>query len=116
MLGFDSIVADPDQEAELLGLRGAGVRVTAHGKPIQLPPPEAGYADELPLEARRSCVVLSASAIGNPETARRQLAEFVERTKPDELMVTSQVYDHAAAPVLRAADGGRVDPSPALAK
>jgi alkanesulfonate monooxygenase SsuD/methylene tetrahydromethanopterin reductase-like flavin-dependent oxidoreductase (luciferase family) len=40
--------------------------------------------------------VLSVSAIGSPETARRQLQELVERTKPDELMVTSQVYDHEA--------------------
>ena len=34
--------------------------------------------------------------IGSPDTARRQLNEFVERTRPDELMVTAQVYDHAA--------------------
>ena len=40
--------------------------------------------------------VLSASAIGSPETARRQLDEFIARTKPDELIVTAQVYDHQA--------------------
>lgn len=98
MLGFNAIVADTDEEAELLATSVQQAFVSLRtGHPIQLPPPSPGFADELPLETRailRS--VLSASAIGSPETARRQLDEFVERTKPDELMVTSQVYDHAA--------------------
>ena len=98
MLGFNAIVADTDEEAELLATSVQQAFVALRtGHPIQLPPPKAGYADELPLESRailRS--VLSASAIGSPETARRQVEEFVDRTKPDELMVTAQVYDHAA--------------------
>ena len=98
MLGFNAIVADTDAEAELLAssVQQAFVALRT-GQPIKLPPPKAGYAEQLPLESRailRS--VLSASAIGSPETASRQLSEFVERTKPDELMVTAQVYDHAA--------------------
>ena len=98
MLGFNAIVADTDEEAQLLATSVQQAFVSLRtGNAIQLPPPKAGYADELPLEARailRS--VLSASAIGSPETARRQLTEFVERTKPDELIVTAQVYDHQA--------------------
>jgi alkanesulfonate monooxygenase SsuD/methylene tetrahydromethanopterin reductase-like flavin-dependent oxidoreductase (luciferase family) len=39
---------------------------------------------------------LSCSAIGNPDTARRQVEQFVDRYKPDELMVTAQIYDHQA--------------------
>ena len=67
------------------------------GHPIKLPPPKPGYADELPLEAQATLrQILSASAIGNPETARREVAEFIERTRPDELMVTAQVFDHQA--------------------
>jgi alkanesulfonate monooxygenase SsuD/methylene tetrahydromethanopterin reductase-like flavin-dependent oxidoreductase (luciferase family) len=34
--------------------------------------------------------------VGSPETVREQVAAFVERTGADELMVTSQVFDHAA--------------------
>jgi luciferase family oxidoreductase group 1 len=98
MLGLNAIVAHTDEEAQLLAtsVQQAFVALRA-GNPIQLPPPKPGYADELALESRailRS--VLSASAIGSPETARRQLDEFVDRTKPDELMVTAQVYDHQA--------------------
>jgi luciferase family oxidoreductase group 1 len=98
MLGFNAIVADSDEEAELIATSVQQAFVALRtGHPIKLPPPKAGYLDELPLEARailRS--VLSASAIGSPATARRQLDEFVERTKPDELIVTAQVYDHRA--------------------
>jgi alkanesulfonate monooxygenase SsuD/methylene tetrahydromethanopterin reductase-like flavin-dependent oxidoreductase (luciferase family) len=98
MLGFNAIVAESDEEAELLATSVQQAFVSLRtGNPIQLPPPKRGYADELPMEARailRS--VLSASAIGSAATARRQLDEFVQRTKPDELIVTAQVYDHQA--------------------
>jgi alkanesulfonate monooxygenase SsuD/methylene tetrahydromethanopterin reductase-like flavin-dependent oxidoreductase (luciferase family) len=98
MLGFNAIVADTDEQAELLATsveQAFGSLRTGH--PIQLPPPRPDYVDELPLEARANLrSVLSASAIGSPKTARRELADFVERTKPNELMVTAQVYDHAA--------------------
>jgi len=40
--------------------------------------------------------VLTCSAIGSPATARREFAEFVDRAKPDEVMVTAQIFDHAA--------------------
>jgi luciferase family oxidoreductase group 1 len=98
MLGFNAIVADTDEEAELLATSVQQAFVALRtGNPIKLPPPRAGYADALPMEARailRS--VLSVSAIGSPATARRKLDEFVARTKPDELIVTAQVYDHQA--------------------
>ena len=96
MLGFNAIVADTDEEAELLStsIQQAFVALRT-GDPIQLPPPKPGFADALPLEARATLrAVLSASAIGSPETARRQTEEFVERTRPDELIVTAQIYDH----------------------
>lgn len=98
MLGFNAIVAGTDEEAELLATSVQQAFVSLRlGKPIKLPPPKAGYAEELPLEARailRS--VLAASAIGSPEKARQQLTDFVERTKPDELIVTAQIHDHQA--------------------
>jgi luciferase family oxidoreductase group 1 len=98
MLGFNAIVADTDDEAERLATSVQQAFVSLRtGNPIKLPPPRPGFADELSLESRailRS--VLSASAIGSPETARRQTEEFIERTRPDELIVTAQVYDHQA--------------------
>ena len=37
-----------------------------------------------------------ATVVGAPETVRRGLLAFAERTGADELMLTSQIYDHAA--------------------
>ena len=98
MLGFNAIVADTDEEAAVLATSVQQAFVALRtGNPGQLPSPKPGFAEELPMESRailRS--VLSASAIGSPATAARQVREFVERTKPDELMVTAQIYDHQA--------------------
>ena len=98
MLGFNAFVADSDEEAELLSTSVQQAFVALRtGQPTKLPPPKPGYAETLPLQSRailRS--VLSCSAIGSPETARRQVAEFVDRYRPDELMVTAQIYDHQA--------------------
>jgi luciferase family oxidoreductase group 1 len=98
MLGFNAIVADTDEEAQLLATSVQQAFVSLRtGHPVKLPPPKPGYADELPLEARATLrQILSASAIGSPQTARREVAEFIERTRPDELMVTAQVFDHQA--------------------
>ena len=119
MLGFNAILADTDEEAEVLATSVQQAFISLRtGHPIQLPAPMPGFAEGLPVEARailRS--VLSASAIGNPETARRQLNEFVERTEPDELMITAQIYDHRAR--LRSYEllmQAVSQPSPALAK
>ena len=39
---------------------------------------------------------LSSAAVGSPETVRRGLESFIDRTGADELIVTSQIFDHAA--------------------
>jgi alkanesulfonate monooxygenase SsuD/methylene tetrahydromethanopterin reductase-like flavin-dependent oxidoreductase (luciferase family) len=39
---------------------------------------------------------LSVAVVGSPETVRRGLAAFIARTGADEVMVTAQIFDHAA--------------------
>jgi len=39
---------------------------------------------------------LSCSATGSPDTVRHELAALIERYKPDEIMVTGMIHDHAA--------------------
>ena len=39
---------------------------------------------------------LSCSAIGSPGEVQGAIEAFIERTGADELMVTSQIYDHEA--------------------
>lgn len=98
MLGFNCFAADTDQEAELLATSVQQAFVALRtGRPAQLPPPLAGYAETLPLESRVILKsVLTCSAIGSPDTVRRQVAEFVDRTEADELIVTSQIFNHEA--------------------
>jgi luciferase family oxidoreductase group 1 len=98
MLGFNCFAADTDEEAALLStsIQQAFVALRT-GQPTQLLPPKPGYAESLPLEARAMLQnIFTCSAIGSPATVRRQVEEFVERTKADELIVTSQIYDHQA--------------------
>ncbi|MEA3134379.1 MAG: hypothetical protein QOG17_2225 [Gammaproteobacteria bacterium] len=98
MLGFNIFAADSDAEAHLLAtsMQQAFVNLRS-GRPTQLPPPLAGYESELPSAAKAMLAdVLASSAIGSPDTVRRALAAFIDRTKPDELMMTSQIFDHSA--------------------
>lgn len=98
MLGFNVVGADTDAEAQLLAssMQQAFVRLRS-GRPGQLPPPVPGYLESLGgREGEMLAEVLACSAVGSPETVRRGLREFVERTGADELMVTSQIFDHAA--------------------
>ncbi|CAN5181828.1 LLM class flavin-dependent oxidoreductase [soil metagenome] len=98
MLGFNCFAADSDEEAQLLAtsIQQAFVALRTC-QPAQLPPPKSGYSDSLPMQSRAILRgVLSCSAIGSPETVRRQVEEFVKRTGADELIVTSQIHDPEA--------------------
>jgi luciferase family oxidoreductase group 1 len=98
MLGFNIFAADSDAEAKLLAtsMQQAFVSLRS-GHPTQLPPPLEGYESQLPPGAKAMLAdVLASSAIGSPDTVRRALLAFIDRTKPDELMMTSQIFDHAA--------------------
>jgi alkanesulfonate monooxygenase SsuD/methylene tetrahydromethanopterin reductase-like flavin-dependent oxidoreductase (luciferase family) len=56
-----------------------------------------GYADRIgPDERALLDDVLSCSAIGSPAVVRASLRSFIDRTGADELMIASQIYDHAA--------------------
>jgi luciferase family oxidoreductase group 1 len=98
MLGFNVFAADSDEEAQLLAtsLMQAFVALRT-GMPTPLRPPVPNYLQELP-PAYRATIdqLLSCSAIGTPAIVAQQIRAFVERTGADELMITSQVYDHRA--------------------
>src|SRR4051812_35612642 len=98
MLGFNAFAAATNEEAELLStsVQQAFVNLRT-GNPGKLPPPLPGYADTLPPQARAMLdQVLTCSAIGDAATVKAAIEAFVERTGADELMITSQIYDHQA--------------------
>jgi alkanesulfonate monooxygenase SsuD/methylene tetrahydromethanopterin reductase-like flavin-dependent oxidoreductase (luciferase family) len=67
------------------------------GMPGKLQPPAPGYYENL-FPPQRAMVdhFLSCAAIGAPETVRTAMERFIAETGADELMVTSQMYDHRA--------------------
>ena len=98
MLGLNVVAAPTDAEATLLfsSLQQAFVNLRT-GHPGPLPPPVEGYADGLDPSARSILgQALSCAIVGSPETVRQGLDAFLARTGADELMVTAQVFDHAA--------------------
>ena len=98
MLGFNVFAAATDEEGRLLftSLQQAFVNLR-RGMPGRLPPPVAGFEGQLsPIERAMIAQALSSSAVGSPETVRRAVEAFVARTGADELIVTSQIFDHDA--------------------
>ena len=98
ILGINVVAADTDDEARLLATSGRQAFASLRqGKPIPLPPPDRAFDREvvpfgtIPLEE-----VQSVSMVGAPSTVREGIERFVEQTRPDELMVVSHIYDHAA--------------------
>jgi luciferase family oxidoreductase group 1 len=98
MLGFNVIAADTDDEARYLftSIQQAFLNLR-RGQPAQLPPPVAGFGETMtPAERGMLEQALACSAVGSPDTVRRGVEAFVARTGADELIVTSQIYDHTA--------------------
>jgi luciferase family oxidoreductase group 1 len=98
MLGFNVFAADSDDEAQVLAtsMQQAFVSLRS-GRPSRLKPPVPGYREQLgPAERAMLEQVLACSAIGARDTVAAQLRDFIARTGADELMLTSQIFDHAA--------------------
>ncbi|HEX2518211.1 MAG TPA: LLM class flavin-dependent oxidoreductase [Castellaniella sp.] len=98
MLGYNVFAADTDDEARFLATSWQQSFINLRtGRPSRLPPPVRGYAESLPPMARELLDhILSCTAIGSPDTVARQMQAFVDETQPDELIVTCNMYDHAA--------------------
>jgi len=97
MLGFNVFAANTDEEGQYLASSMQQMFVNLRtGTPSRLQPPVRGYRENLP-PAHHAILeqVLSCSAIGSPETVRRALEAFIAKTGADELMITSQIYDHS---------------------
>ncbi|MGJ7495086.1 LLM class flavin-dependent oxidoreductase [Variovorax sp. RT4R15] len=98
MLGFNVFAADTDEEANFRASSWHQAFVNLRsGRPGRLPPPVKNYRGTVgPAENALLDSVLSCSAVGSVETVRAGMQAFIARTGADELMITSQVFDHAA--------------------
>jgi luciferase family oxidoreductase group 1 len=99
MLGLNVVAAQSDAEARRLftSLQQAFINLRS-GQPGPLPPPVEDIAPFLadPRIAGMLQSALSAAVAGSPETVKRGVGDFIARHRPDEIMATGQVFDHAA--------------------
>jgi len=98
MLALNVVGAQTDVEARRLftSLQQSFVNLR-RGHPGLIPAP----IDDIesywnPLEKSGVSQALSCSVVGDEQTVREGVAAFIERHKPDELLVTANVFDHAA--------------------
>ncbi len=98
MLGFNIFAAETEQEAIFLASSAQQSFINLRsGRPSKLPPPVANLWDQLG-GAERAILnqVLSCSAIGTGQQVLDALLTFIAKTQADELMITSQIFDHQA--------------------
>jgi len=98
MLGVNVFAAETDAAAQLLfsSQQQAFVNLRT-GRPGKLPPPVENFVAGLPLQAKAMLDdALACSIVGGPDTVQRGLQDFVARTGADALMVTAQIFNHAA--------------------
>lgn len=98
MVGVNIIAADTNAEARRLftSLQQAFVNLR-NGRPSRLPPPVDADALQLsPMDQMALAQMLAYSIVGAADAVRRGLEEVVAQTSADELIVASQIFEHAA--------------------
>ncbi|WP_374543606.1 LLM class flavin-dependent oxidoreductase [Sphingorhabdus sp.] len=97
MAAMNIIAADSDDEAEYLAssIQQSFVALRT-GNPRQMQPPVEGYKASLPPHIGAMLdELLSCSAIGSVEAVKRGVAQFINRTQADEIIVACSMFDHA---------------------
>lgn len=98
MLAVNVFGADSDDEGAYLrtSMQQAFARMRT-GTRGKLPRPVEDIDAVIGTAVRASVdQMLQVSATGSPATVRMQLRGFIERYQPDEVILTSQIHDHAA--------------------
>jgi luciferase family oxidoreductase group 1 len=100
MLGVNVVAAETDSDARRLFTSHQQVFLALRrGQLGPLPPPvdpERFRSQLAPHERLELDHTLSAAIVGSPATVRDGLAAFIAEHQPDEVIVTSQVFDHQA--------------------
>jgi luciferase family oxidoreductase group 1 len=98
MLGLNVVAAETDQAALRLftSLQQAFINLRT-GRPGPLPAPVDDIEAIIDPSAHSLLQqTLSRSVVGSPATVKAGLSAFIARTGADEIMVTAQIFDHAA--------------------
>jgi luciferase family oxidoreductase group 1 len=98
MVGVNIIAADTDKEAKRLATtqQMSFTNMFRGTRGLSQPPIDDIETYWSPAEKAQAMRMLARSIVGSPETVRAGLAALIAETGADELMVVSDVYDHAA--------------------
>ncbi|MEO6228180.1 MAG: LLM class flavin-dependent oxidoreductase, partial [Thermomonas sp.] len=101
MLALNVVAADTDDEAARLFTTQQQAFVNLRrGRPglVQPPLPSASAMAEFctPQERAGVDIALACAVIGAPETVSAGIQAFVDAHQPDELLLTANIFDHAA--------------------
>ena len=97
MIGVNAVAAETDEEARYLftTVQQAFTNL-ARGRPgPQQPPIQDIEQYWSPSERLRASHMLKYAVVGGPDTVREGLRQLIADTKADEVMVVSNIYDHA---------------------
>jgi luciferase family oxidoreductase group 1 len=98
MLAVNLFAAETDEQARLLFSSVLQQFIALRtGKPGPLPPPLPDIEQHVPppfLQAAQRA--LAFSAVGSPETVQARLEQMISAIRPDEVILTGQIYDHQA--------------------
>ena len=97
MAGFNVFAADSEEDAAYVRSSAQQSVLNLHrGVPGPLPRPVQGFEDTLDRQERTILQRwFTCAASGTPEAVARGLAAFAAQTGVDEIMVTSNIHDHA---------------------
>jgi luciferase family oxidoreductase group 1 len=98
MVGVNVIAADTDAQAKRLAttLQMGFTGIFRNARGLSKPPIDDIDSYWTPKEKAEVSRMLECSVIGSPETVRSGLEALVKRTRADELMVVSDIFDHTA--------------------
>jgi len=98
MLGINVVAADSDAQARrLFTTQQQSFINLRRGRPGLIPPPiddiEAYWTPVEKLGVKRA---LACAVVGDADSVREGIAAFIARHRPDELLITTNVFEHAA--------------------
>src|SRR4051794_13784432 len=97
MVAVSVVCAETDERAHwLAGPGGLSFLRLRTGRPAPYPSPEEAAA--YPYTAMEREIIRSRTAsqiVGDPDTVRARLEELIDRTRADEVMITTVTHDHA---------------------
>jgi luciferase family oxidoreductase group 1 len=97
MVGVNVVAAETDREAKRLATtqQMSFANLARGARQLSQPPIDDIETYWSPCEKAQATSMLARSVVGSPETVRAGLKALIDETAADELMIVSDIYDHA---------------------